>query len=435
MCVKIEAKLVTVFTCVAMGWLLGEANLCKAQEPPSEPPPVEASGPTEPASAVTTETKTVTTVTTKTMTTEAETAPQNEAPGQQADFASFHEQLGPYGEWMQTPDGWVWRPAVPPGWRPYYDGGHWTYTDTGWYWQSDYPWGDIAFHYGRWSFRSGMGWIWTPAYEFAPAWVYWRHADGYLGWAPLPAGAVFAGGVWHFHGAAVAVDFDFGLTPGFFTFVEYGHFWEHDFRHFVVPRERLAVIYRTSVIINNYRVDERGRFINEGLGRERIQALTHHEVRAIAAHELRAQENHEHFIQRQNDLKIVKAGGKIQADRKMASNHGITGLKKEPTASRNIDSKANHGATSLKKEPGTSTEIESKANHGATGLKKEPGTSTEIESKANHGATGLKKEPAASTEIKPKTKIQPTGEKQNPAQLNKSPDEKGKIEKEPDKQP
>jgi len=403
MCVKIAAKFVTVFMCAATGWLWCGPNLCKAQAPPTEPPPVDSFSPTEPAQEVTTETKTVTT-TTKTVTTETGSLPQNEAPDQQANFASFHEQLGPYGAWLQTADGWVWHPAVPPGWRPYYDGGHWAYTDSGWYWQSDYPWGDIAFHYGRWSFRPGSGWIWTPAYEFAPAWVYWRHANGYLGWAPLPAGAVFVGGVWHFHGAAVAVDFDFGLTAGFFTFVANGHFWEHDFRQFVVPRERLTVIYRTSVIINNYHVDERGRFINEGLGRERMQVLTHHEVKATPAHELRMQEYHEHFVQRQNDLKIVKTGGKIQADQKMVPNRGIMSLKKEPAASANIESKP----------------INHKFNEKQNPL---------LPEKAN-----LKKEPAASANIESKSINHKFNEKQNPLLPEKTTD-KSKTGKEADKQP
>ncbi len=402
MCVKIAARFVTVFTCAATGWLLCGSNICKAQAPPVEPPPVDSSSPNEPAQAVTTETKTVTT-TTRTVTTESPS--QNEAFAQQVDFASFHEQLGPYGEWLQTADGWVWHPAVPPGWRPYYDGGHWAYTDSGWYWQSDYPWGDIAFHYGRWSFSPGIGWIWVPAYEFAPAWVFWRHANGYLGWAPLPVGAVFVGGVWHFRGAAVAVDFDFGLTPGFFTFVANGHFWEHDFRHFVVPREQLTVIYRTSVIVNNYHVDGHGRFINEGLGRERMQALTHHEVRAIPAQELRMQENHEHFVQRQNDLKIVKAGGKIQADRKMELNRGAMNLKKEPTASPNIEPKTINHPINEKQNP----------------LQPEK--------------TGLKKEPTASPNIEPKTINHPINEKQNPVQPEKSQENKSKTVKEPDKQP
>ena len=114
-------------------------------------------------------------------------------------FDSFRAQLAPYGAWMEMPGyGMVWRPTVAatdPYWRPYCDQGHWIYTDDGWSWQSDYPWGNIAFHYGRW-FRDGLGWAWVPGYDWAPAWVCWRHSEGYSGWAPLPPGAVFRGGRW-----------------------------------------------------------------------------------------------------------------------------------------------------------------------------------------------------------------------------------------------
>src|SRR5579884_1179913 len=69
-------------------------------------------------------------------------------------FDAFHNELAPYGTWIQEPGyGWVWRPTVAafdPAWHPYGNGGHWIYTDNGWYWESDYPWGNITFHYGRW---------------------------------------------------------------------------------------------------------------------------------------------------------------------------------------------------------------------------------------------------------------------------------------------
>ena len=121
----------------------------------------------------------------------------------------FQSQLAPYGNWLNLPGyGLCWQPAVDFGWRPYFDGGHWEYTDAGWYWQSDYTWGDIAFHYGRWAYTAS-GWVWVPGYEYAPAWVVWRHADvdGYVGWAALPPGAVFVNGAWefnHLHGVGVA---------------------------------------------------------------------------------------------------------------------------------------------------------------------------------------------------------------------------------------
>jgi hypothetical protein len=241
----------------------------------------------------------------------------------EANYDSFHNQLAPYGNWIETPDGPVWQPNIAPGWRPYYDGGHWANTDAGWYWQSDYPWGDITFHYGRWGYTPGYGWTWTPGYDFAPAWVCWRHADddGFCGWAPLPPGALFVDGGWRYHDAVVAVDFDFGLSAGFFTFVDYGHFWEHDFRHFIVPHDRLAFIYGRSVFANHYRLDH-GRFMNEGLDRERMGRLTGREIRSENVSALRSREMQDHAAQRQNDRGTVKAGGKIDAGRKVGEAPG-----------------------------------------------------------------------------------------------------------------
>ena len=180
--------------------------------------------------------------------------------------------------------------ASNPGWRPYCDGGHWVYTDDGWFWQSDYPWGEIAFHYGRWHYSLNYGWVWVPGYDYAPAWVCWRHAEGegFCGWAPLPPSAVFRAGVGLTFNGRVGLDIDFGLNQTYFTFVAYDHFWDHDFRRYVAPRDRVAYFYRTSLIVNNYRVVN-GRFVVEGLGHERMAALTHHEVRVerVAMHDAR----------------------------------------------------------------------------------------------------------------------------------------------------
>jgi hypothetical protein len=229
----------------------------------------------------------------------------------------FQSQLTPYGTWIDLPVyGLCWQPAVYAGWRPYYDGGHWEYTDAGWYWQSDYPWGDIAFHYGRWAYTAS-GWVWTPGYEYAPAWVFWLHADadGFIGWAPLPFGAVFVDGGWRFRGAHVGFDFDFGLGAGFFTFVAYDHFWEHDFRRFVVPHDRVALVFRRSVIESHYRLDH-GRFVNEGLKREIMAARTHHEIREVrAVHEIRRQEEQRNALARRDDIHSFKPGMKQDAIR------------------------------------------------------------------------------------------------------------------------
>jgi hypothetical protein len=209
----------------------------------------------------------------------------------------FHDQLQPYGVWESTPDyGWVWYPgeaAVNPDWRPYNDGGHWAYSDQGWMWQSDYPWGDVVFHYGRWTRMVDGRWAWVPAYDWAPAWVAWRHVEGdaALGWAPLPPGAEFRAGVglwWH---GGVALDVDFGLGADYFTFVPFDHFWDHDFHRYVFDRDRDRFFYGRSVMRNGYGFDH-GRFRMEGLGRDRMAALTHHDVRAFRAGDLRREEEH-----------------------------------------------------------------------------------------------------------------------------------------------
>ena len=199
---------------------------------------------------------------------------------QSASLASFQPQLAPYGTWMDVPGyGLCWRPSVAatdPYWRPYCDQGHWVYTADGWFWQSDYPWGDIAFHYGRWC-RDSRGWLWVPGYDWAPAWVCWRQMDGYCGWAPLPPGAVFRAGVGLWWGGRVAVDVDFGLGADMFTFVPYDRFWDHNLHAYLLPRERVGVFFGRSVIMNGYRLDH-GRFVVEGLGRERMAGFTHHEI-------------------------------------------------------------------------------------------------------------------------------------------------------------
>ena len=221
------------------------------------------------------------------------------------------EQLSPYGRWVDVPgyDRQCWQPSeLPDGWRPYYDSGHWVYTDAGLYWQSDYPWGAIPFHYGRWAYVGGYGWIWAPGYEYAPAWVYWRHCDGYLGWAPLPYGAAWVSGVWWYHGVRV-VDCDFGFGPRYFVFVDQRHFWEHDYHPFVVRGVERDRIYRISVI-NRVRVDERGRFVHEGLEREHLERLTGRRVEEVRHEELR---NREHEALRVDHQRVMEHGGHASA--------------------------------------------------------------------------------------------------------------------------
>lgn len=214
------------------------------------------------------------------------------APAPDVNLAYFQTQLAPFGTWVQVPGyGLCWYPsqaiAANPDWRPYYDMGHWVQTDNGLFWASDYTWGDIPFHYGRWIIQPGYGWVWVPDYTWGPAWVCWRQADtdGYIGWAPLPVGAVFVGGVWMFGGVRVDVaTCGFGLGANFFVFVGCDHFHEpffrmrgHEWAYHVAPA-RAHDFYRRSVIHNDFHRDEHGRFVNDGIGRQRMAQLTHNRI-------------------------------------------------------------------------------------------------------------------------------------------------------------
>jgi hypothetical protein len=92
--------------------------------------------------------------------------------------------LDQHGRWDYVePHGHVWFPSVASNWRPYYDGS-WSLTRYGWTWHGHDRWAWPTHHYGRWGF-SGSSWYWIPATSWAPAWVSWSVASGYVSWAPL----------------------------------------------------------------------------------------------------------------------------------------------------------------------------------------------------------------------------------------------------------
>ena len=94
--------------------------------------------------------------------------------------------LSSHGHWVFAGSygGWVWRPSVADGWRPYYYGS-WVGSSSGALtWVSDEPWGWVPYHYGRWAFDSQYGWVWLPGTGYAPAWVYWMYGSSFVGWAP-----------------------------------------------------------------------------------------------------------------------------------------------------------------------------------------------------------------------------------------------------------
>ena len=204
-------------------------------------------------------------------------------------------QLAPYGEWIYLPEFGTrcWLPAgVSSDWRPYCDAGHWLYTDNGMYWESDYPWGGIAFHYGRWAFRGR--WVWVPAYEYAPAWVVWRHSEGYVGWAPIPPGwvpvppgAVFVGGGWQFNGRSVAVGFDFGLSPTLFIFIGGEYCLDRDFHRHELHGDDWRRVYGRSEVSNLVRDEHGSGFRVKSLERDQVEHWVGRKVEPVRHEEIR----------------------------------------------------------------------------------------------------------------------------------------------------
>jgi hypothetical protein len=193
----------------------------------------------------------------------------------------IQELLAPYGTWVEAPPyGLCWRPTAATAdanWRPYTQQGHWVYTEAGWFWHSDYSWGHITFHFGRW-FRDKGSWLWAPGNDWAPAWVCWREAEGYLGWGPLPPVAAFKPGVGLQFDGAPAADSAFGLGQEAFTFVPCDHFWDHNLAGAILTPDKAAEVFKASVVKNGYG-SVNGIFSVEGVGRERVAALTHREVK------------------------------------------------------------------------------------------------------------------------------------------------------------
>ena len=72
-----------------------------------------------------------------------------------------------------------------------------------------------------------------PGYDWAPAWVCWRHAEGFCGWAPLPPEAMFKAGVGLWFKGRLVVDVDFGLGPEMFIFVPYDRFLDRNFHAYL----------------------------------------------------------------------------------------------------------------------------------------------------------------------------------------------------------
>jgi hypothetical protein len=89
------------------------------------------------------------------------------------------------GSWQYAaPYGYVWYPAVAPGWRPYYYGRWYAAPSYGWIWLGIDAWSYPTHHYGRWGYARNA-WFWIPGRSWGPAWVSWGVAPDYVSWCPL----------------------------------------------------------------------------------------------------------------------------------------------------------------------------------------------------------------------------------------------------------
>ena len=191
----------------------------------------------------------------------------------------FYDSLEPEGRWV---DHWrygrVWYPdRVDDDWRPYTHG-RWVLTeDYGWYWESYEPWGWATYHYGRWASDEDYGWIWIPGDEWGPAWVDWRHGDGFVGWAPLPPEVSWRDSRFDFGG----LDIVSARYRPIWCFVEERHFVAGGdvHRHVVPPSRNVTIINRTTNITNYTVVNNT--VVNNSVNVGRIAAATRTDIRPV----------------------------------------------------------------------------------------------------------------------------------------------------------
>jgi len=185
----------------------------------------------------------------------------------------FYTALAPYGEWIELNDGMtVWQPNMMPGnWEPYTIG-RWEWTADGWYWDSDEPFGYITYHYGRWYNDDYYGWIWVPDDQWAPAWVDWRYDDDYVGWAPLSPYGVFAVGTGFYFTR------EYHAPYGYWNFVAYNHFCDHNVYHYYAGSTYKYGIYNGTKFRNDYDYSN-GRVINRGVGYDLVRERSGRPIR------------------------------------------------------------------------------------------------------------------------------------------------------------
>ncbi len=192
-------------------------------------------------------------------------------------FQVFYDNLSPYGRWVHyAPYDYVWIPDAGPAFYPYATEGHWIYTDFGWTWVSDYPWGWAPFHYGRWLYDDFYGWIWAPDNIWGPAWVTWRRAPGYYGWAPIPPGT--------------SLEMAFGPHYYFpsdrWIFVQEHYINSPHLDAYYAPRRENGGIIQRSTVVKNMTTDTRQHAtIIAGPSRDEVQKIIGQPIKPVAVKE------------------------------------------------------------------------------------------------------------------------------------------------------
>ena len=67
-------------------------------------------------------------------------------------------------------------------------------------------------------------------------------------------------------------------------FVPYGHFQDRNPERFHVAPREVGTIYMNSRVVNNYTIVNKTTFINEGIGRQRVMAVTHQPIQPVSIH-------------------------------------------------------------------------------------------------------------------------------------------------------
>lgn len=200
-------------------------------------------------------------------------------PNVSVSVSFFHDQLEPYGEWVDySPYGECWVPAdVGPRWRPYSDG-YWTYSDYGWTWVDYASWGWAPYHYGRWVYDRHYGWLWVPGTTWAPAWVAWYGYDDYIGWAPLPPNYGFASFSVNFYDVQ-------RIPANRWCFVPTRNLCDRDVRYRFEPSYRNSAFLERGTNLTRYS-QRNGRPVNAGFDVRQFERQTGRQVprmRVVAA--------------------------------------------------------------------------------------------------------------------------------------------------------